>query len=345
MLPSQINQNSKHITKKNDVRIFFCILYFNIKYFSFHTFIAELDQTIIIIDRQVVSDKIGVLSVCPLHSSFSFIFSIKIMRLILLFLAVFLCRVTAHQCDAETECSDDETCCKLGDNTWGCCPMPNAVCCDDRSHCCPTGTTCDPQGARCIGADEKHVPMKKKKPARKTVERNQFNEVVCPDKASKCPDGSTCCLLEQGSYGCCPVPNAVCCADMLHCCPNGFTCHGQFCSQNFAMIPHLRKFASTSIHRKPAVEFLSEEEEDDDDEESTSSEDPESDVDPIACGVGKTCPAKTTCCNVRGKNGEPKTMCCPLSNFNFRPSAVRTLAAQPAITVLMVESARSTLKL
>lgn len=172
--------------------------------------------------------------------------------------------------------------------------------------------------------------MRKKKPARKTVERNEFNEVLCPDKSSKCPDGSTCCLLEQGTYGCCPVPNAVCCPDMLHCCPNGFQCHGQFCSQNYAMIPHLRKFASTAIHRKEAVDFLPEEEEDeqeeaqdDDDNEDSDSESSEEadeletvpdDMAPVGCGVGKTCPAKTTCCKIPGKNGKNKNMCCPLSN-------------------------------
>ncbi|CAO4363289.1 unnamed protein product [Caenorhabditis nigoni] len=228
---------------------------------------------------------------------------------------------TAHQCDKETECGDDETCCKLGDQMWGCCPMPQAVCCDDRTHCCPSGTTCDPQGARCIGEDSNHTPMRKKKPARKTVERNEFNEVLCPDKSSKCPDGSTCCLLEQGTYGCCPVPNAVCCPDMLHCCPNGFQCHGQFCSQNFAKIPHLRKFASTNIHRKPAIDFLPEEDQDEDGEEVSTENSSEEDVvansedvEPISCGIGKTCPAKTTCCKIRNSEGERKAMCCPLSN-------------------------------
>uniref|UniRef100_A0A8R1HZ40 Granulins domain-containing protein n=1 Tax=Caenorhabditis japonica TaxID=281687 RepID=A0A8R1HZ40_CAEJA len=229
----------------------------------------------------------------------------------LLFFGALLTFSTANQCDAETECSDDETCCRLSDNVWGCCPMPRAVCCDDRTHCCPSGTICDPKGQRCLSNDgSEHVPMRKKKPARKTVERNQFNEVLCPDQTSKCPDGSSCCLLQQGTYGCCPVPNAVCCPDMLHCCPHGFQCHGQFCSQNFARIPHLKKFASTAIHRKPALNYLSEE----DDSSSSESSETSEDVDPISCGEGKTCPAKTTCCFVDGDNGKSKPMCCPLSN-------------------------------
>ncbi|CAI2295996.1 unnamed protein product [Caenorhabditis sp. 36 PRJEB53466] len=236
--------------------------------------------------------------------------------LLLLVPALFLVPLTTAdiKCDAETLCSDEETCCLLGDTHWGCCPMPQAVCCADKTHCCPTGTTCDPQGARCVGEDpEFHIPMKKKNPARKAEkeERNEFNEIICPDKASKCPDGSTCCLLEQGTYGCCPVPSAVCCSDMLHCCPNGFTCHGKFCSQNYILTPHLKKFASTNIHRKPAVGFLSDEK---NSEESSEDVVDDEDVNPIACGVGKTCPAKTTCCAIETENGEDTTMCCPLSN-------------------------------
>lgn len=76
-------------------------------------------------------------------------------------------------------------------------------------------------------------------------------EVICPDKVSMCPDDTTCCLLSNGSYGCCPMPNvcvcmlhffpgprcvyrriilqslilkAVCCNDFMHCCPEGTTC-------------------------------------------------------------------------------------------------------------------------
>ncbi|CAI5438391.1 unnamed protein product [Caenorhabditis angaria] len=231
------------------------------------------------------------------------------MRLVILTLFFIFTIVNCRQCDFETSCSDDETCCKLGDNLWGCCPMNNAVCCDDHTHCCPSGTQCDTQGSRCIQGNVFHSPMQKKKPATKNVLRNEFNEIICPDNASKCPDGSTCCLLEQGTYGCCPVPNAVCCPDMLHCCPNGFTCHGQFCSQNFARIPHLKKFKSTSIHRKPAVNFMNSEESD-----SSESDDLPQSLSPLKCGLDKTCPAKTTCCAVSNSNGGFNHMCCPLSN-------------------------------
>uniref|UniRef100_A0A3Q3EEZ3 Granulins domain-containing protein n=1 Tax=Labrus bergylta TaxID=56723 RepID=A0A3Q3EEZ3_9LABR len=29
------------------------------------------------------------------------------------------------KCDDETSCPDGETCCKMSDTTWGCCPFPN----------------------------------------------------------------------------------------------------------------------------------------------------------------------------------------------------------------------------
>jgi len=39
-------------------------------------------------------------------------------------------------------CQSGETCCNAGGGNWGCCPMPNAVCCSDMQHCCPSGRTC-----------------------------------------------------------------------------------------------------------------------------------------------------------------------------------------------------------
>ena len=49
-------------------------------------------------------------------------------------------------------------------------------------------------------------------------------ERQCPGSKTSCPDDSTCCPLQDGSYGCCPIKNAVCCQDSVHCCPGGFSC-------------------------------------------------------------------------------------------------------------------------
>lgn len=40
----------------------------------------------------------------------------------------------------------------------------------------------------------------------------------------RCHDGQTCCALQEGGYGCCPMPDAVCCEDKVHCCPKDTTC-------------------------------------------------------------------------------------------------------------------------
>ena len=42
----------------------------------------------------------------------------------------------------QSECPDGNTCCKLTSGEYGCCPLPNAVCCTDGEHCCPSGYTC-----------------------------------------------------------------------------------------------------------------------------------------------------------------------------------------------------------
>ena len=42
-------------------------------------------------------------------------------------------------CGDGTSCSSGTTCCKLSSGQWGCCPYPEAVCCDDGEHCCPSG--------------------------------------------------------------------------------------------------------------------------------------------------------------------------------------------------------------
>ncbi|XP_053094900.1 granulin b isoform X2 [Pangasianodon hypophthalmus] len=138
--------------------------------------------------------------------------------------------------DQESECPDDTTCCQMPDGTWGCCPMPNAVCCEDKRHCCPAGTTCDLPHSRCVSSTLGSTPLLRKFPAihvggkrdavvkEISVKFPDSNDVVCPDKVSTCPDDTTCCILANGSYGCCPLPNAVCCDDYVHCCPEGTTC-------------------------------------------------------------------------------------------------------------------------
>ena len=106
-------------------------------------------------------------------------------------------------------CPDGSTCCQLSSGEWGCCPLPQAVCCNDHLHCCPNGYTCDTTSGRCNKGDIS-LPFYQKIKASKVAE-TKVETVVCPGGNATCPDGSTCCQLSSGDYGCCPLPQAVCC--------------------------------------------------------------------------------------------------------------------------------------
>uniref|UniRef100_A0A663FHL0 Granulin precursor n=1 Tax=Aquila chrysaetos chrysaetos TaxID=223781 RepID=A0A663FHL0_AQUCH len=97
-------------------------------------------------------------------------------------------------------------------------PPPQAVCCPDHVHCCPQGYTCDPVAGSCLQEGGGRLPWVQKTPA---LAREK--DVRCDEKTS-CPDGNTCCQLSLGTWGCCPLEQAVCCPDHVHCCPQGYTC-------------------------------------------------------------------------------------------------------------------------
>jgi len=54
-------------------------------------------------------------------------------------------------------CSDNETCCSVNGEDYGCCPVTDGVCCDS-AHCCPQGYTCDPNHASCVKSLE-HIAL------------------------------------------------------------------------------------------------------------------------------------------------------------------------------------------
>uniref|UniRef100_A0A8B9T7H7 Granulin precursor n=1 Tax=Anas platyrhynchos TaxID=8839 RepID=A0A8B9T7H7_ANAPL len=117
--------------------------------------------------------------------------------------------VSALRCpDGTSECPSNATCCVTPDGSWGCCPMPQASCCEDKVHCCPHGTTCDLAHGRCI-SPHGDIPLSTKFPAWKSQWRAPapLRQVTCPDGRSACPDGATCCQLPSAQYGCCPLQN------------------------------------------------------------------------------------------------------------------------------------------
>ncbi|XP_055983198.1 progranulin [Sorex fumeus] len=180
----------------------------------------------------------------------------------------------AIQCpDSHVECPDSSTCCPMADGSWGCCPMPQALCCEDKVHCCPQGTTCDLAHGRCLSHTGPQL-LAVKVPARK-VDRAG---ITCPDGRSVCPDDTTCCQLPNGTYGCCPMPNAICCSDHVHCCPENTTCD----------LAHSKCFSGDK-----ATDLLAKL--------------PAHTVRDVKCDTEVSCPEGSTCCRIQtGAWG-----CCP----------------------------------
>ncbi|XP_015244830.1 PREDICTED: granulins [Cyprinodon variegatus] len=185
--------------------------------------------------------------------------------------------------DQESECPDDTTCCQLYDSSWGCCPLPQAVCCEDKRHCCPNGSKCDLVHLKCVTPSLQSFPMLKKIPAKslKNEPVPAAVAVICPDGKSSCPDGYTCCQLSSGEYGCCPYPEATCCKDHFHCCPSNTTCdlEHEVCKSGGADLPLIKRVSAASSD--------------------------------VQCPDKRSfCPDQTTCCQLtNGSFG-----CCPMPN-------------------------------
>lgn len=170
--------------------------------------------------------------------------------------------------DQQFRCGDGQTCCQLDDGGYGCCPMQDATCCEDKIHCCPKDTKCDIERGACVSnwgipwLNEKWTTpelIKVSSEVKKVdfagleiVPRNVSSSVVdcgtghvtCQDQQTCCPGENTCCKIPQDTYGCCPALNAECCLDGKHCCPSGMECTNdgtskvcKFPDNNFIQIP------------------------------------------------------------------------------------------------------------
>jgi len=135
-----------------------------------------------------------------------------------------------EECPDKSQCPEGDTCCKLPSSMYGCCPLQEAVCCDDHIHCCPHGTVCDLQAGGCNpGNSITLVPffgLKMKSGKEPSIKKPPVSS-VCPGGLFECPHKSTCCLSSNKSWGCCPYDNAICCNDFKHCCPEGYKCDMQ----------------------------------------------------------------------------------------------------------------------
>ena len=57
--------------------------------------------------------------------------------------------LTSCHGDRESNCVKGQTCC-AGDSGYGCCALPNAVCCANKQYCCPEGLKCHETQPVCI---------------------------------------------------------------------------------------------------------------------------------------------------------------------------------------------------
>uniref|UniRef100_A0A3Q3BFN7 Granulins domain-containing protein n=1 Tax=Kryptolebias marmoratus TaxID=37003 RepID=A0A3Q3BFN7_KRYMA len=111
-------------------------------------------------------------------------------------------------CDGTTGCPDGTTCCKTQQGGWACCPLTEAVCCEDHLHCCPKGQKCNLAAQTCDDG-LLSVPLAKKIPSipRKDVQL-QVKDVPC-DPTHACPDGNTCCKNTADIWACCPLNELI----------------------------------------------------------------------------------------------------------------------------------------
>ncbi|CAL8259263.1 unnamed protein product [Arctogadus glacialis] len=103
-------------------------------------------------------------------------------------------------CNESVACADETTCCQTTAGEWACCPMPEAVCCQDHRHCCPHATVCNLAQSRCDPArgHAPSVPWLTKLPALSLSARSlaTAEEVAT---AVSCADGEHCCPISCAS--------------------------------------------------------------------------------------------------------------------------------------------------
>ncbi|XP_020508364.3 granulin a [Labrus bergylta] len=225
-------------------------------------------------------------------------------------------------CNSTASCPDGSTCCKTKEGGWACCPLPEAVCCEDFIHCCPKGKKCNVAAGTCDDGTCS-VPMVKKAP---TIPRQgaRVGDVAC-DESYSCPDDSTCCKTTTGDWACCPFAKAVCCDDHEHCCPSGTTCDlaTLSCEQGSGSTPMQQKipaFATRAFTTTQTESQLTEvtttlqttaqgETKPAEDEVTTDDGENKTVEVAIKCDPLTTCPQGTTCCFMKTPQ---KWGCCPL---------------------------------
>ncbi|XP_069016110.1 granulin b isoform X2 [Embiotoca jacksoni] len=194
------------------------------------------------------------------------------------------------KCNRSTWCPRKSTCCKTPGGGWACCPLPQAVCCDDHVHCCPHGSVCNLEAESCDNPAA--LSPARRWLAKTAALTSEVLDEKC-DGQTMCPGGTTCCKKNSGQWACCPLAQAVCCSDHEHCCPKGYKCNvaEQTCDKpGDRSLPWLQKI--------PALQS----------EPSRGVSGPRR-SDRNMCDAQTSCPRDTTCCFMEQSH---KWGCCPL---------------------------------
>lgn len=112
--------------------------------------------------------------------------------------------------DNVTTCDPLDTCCKMADGSYGCCPYTDGVCCTDLSFCCPSDSVCGNHIGQCL---KKKILMEQIEALANKVENFKFD---CE---------GTVCQRQDGQSVCCPYSNGTCCGSHGFCCPHGYNCN------------------------------------------------------------------------------------------------------------------------
>ncbi|KAG7282759.1 hypothetical protein CRUP_029967, partial [Coryphaenoides rupestris] len=176
--------------------------------------------------------------------------------------------------DNVTRCSDQTTCCAMVNGSYGCCLMPNAMCCSDHIHCCPEGYNCDLVHSKCV-----------------PTLTDTFTASLTPLTSTPARTSSVVAEVKVNNVPC--DESAVCCMDLLHCCPHGTTCNlvQSTCDDTQGHAPSLPWLNKLPAHTLTAIVEIA----------VVMSSDEK-------CDHQTMCPRGTTCC----RKGSGRWACCPL---------------------------------
>lgn len=226
-------------------------------------------------------------------------------------------------CPDNTVCPGGQTCLRLRNGSYGCCPYHEASECSDELHCCPQGSHCHVSSGTCVQGNMT-VAMVRNHPSINVDAANtgcrKPPTVVCPNHQT-CPEGTKCCRDAEAtvSYYCCTYEKGHCCPGGMFCCDEGYRCdltrglcynnvtnktspNGAMWSMRSSAKPSLRKQPPREAARAEIAEFNQ-------------------------CPDGTSCYSDSSCCAVAKDNfaccpfltsecSDDENLCC-LEGFNY----------------------------